>query len=116
MTPDERMAALFDWLDAVLERLAWPADRQRAYLTDQGIAPMGDELAREFDDVRRAISAPLQESGTGEKLLAGLAAIEAKLAAMSAAEGISRWDALEADPGWDEVRILAEGARGSLRD
>lgn len=97
-----------------LTRLTWPAERQRAWLREIGVAWGADELAMEFDDFYADLGRSVGH-GAATPILAEL---DGLLSRMSGEVNEHLWvpEALEAEPDWQRVRELATAALGLLPD
>lgn len=104
-----------------VEHLAWPADRQRAYLVDLGVAPLLDELALEFDDALKPIQNSYAELDISDRAQSALNSIDLLLTELTeltqqTGDRNSVWisDALDNDRRWLDIRRLARTAHAEL--
>ncbi|MEA5358694.1 hypothetical protein VA596_04035 [Amycolatopsis sp., V23-08] len=97
-----------------VDRLAWPAERQQAWLREIGIPGCADELALEFGDFYEVIGA---WGGHGEAAPT-LAELDRLLTRMSGEVNAHLWtpEALAAEPDWQRMRELATAALAGLPD
>jgi hypothetical protein len=100
--------------------LALDAPTQLAWLASLGLPgtpSVTDELALEFDDGYRLIPRFVANGWLSAESGGLLAPIDAALAAMSGPSNADVWavEALESDPRWMEVRVLAREALIRLR-
>lgn len=102
---DEARKGAWRLLDEALERLAWPASDQIAWL---GSVMCADELALDFDHAY-GVSWMAQEAGwISDELSRHLAEID-RLAAELTEEGPEPWssEGLRSHPTWASLRVLA---------
>ncbi|MFB9927597.1 hypothetical protein ACFORO_20310 [Amycolatopsis halotolerans] len=111
MTSEQARSQLRSLVRTV-EHLAEPAAAQVAYLRDLRTYPSADELALEFDAMRRFVP-ELAESGLiTSSAIAILDAIDEKLMDMSGRKNEDLWhvDSLESSADWKVVRTLSRDA------
>ena len=111
---------LLHYLLEVLARLSWPADRQRAYLVELGVAPTVNELALEFDDALKPLLSLYGKVGIDEESGKMLVAIDAAFAEMGQnSDGLDsawEWDSLDGDSRWAAIRRMAASVSARLRN
>jgi hypothetical protein len=116
---DNQSRILLDRLTCAVEHLAWPADQQRVYLANLGVAPLLDELALEFDDAFKPIRAALYELGIDDSTRRDIGSIDLILTELTEESKIddSVWNtaALDNDKRWLDIRQLAKTVQAELK-
>lgn len=115
---DDELGRLVRRLLEALSRLSWPADRQKSYLIELGVAPSLDELALEFDDALKPVEGLYDDLGVDEESREMLASIDATFAAMTEhSEDAYVWEvqALDNNPCWAKIRGIAESVGTRLQ-
>ena len=114
----KQSGTFLDRLMRAVEHLAWPADRQRAYLADLGVAPLLDELALEFDDAYKPIQADFRSLGIDDSTRQTIDSIDQILVELTQESNMEGWAwdwaALHNDKRWLDIRRLAHAALAGL--
>jgi hypothetical protein len=108
--PSEPSREAFDAFLAAIERCAWPATRQAAWLAEHDAGPLADELALGFDTGYVQARGFAAAGWLTEEELEALAVLDQLFDVMSSAEHADFWDvaSLAFAPEWQVVRDLAE--------